>query len=90
MKKYRYINSDVFNESYYLYINTLVGKLIKKGNRTKAITLYNILKENIKLETKKKREVSFIFLVSMLNSLPKVSFKEILLGSQKKRCAYAY
>lgn len=84
MKKYRYINSDLFNESYYLYVNTLVGKLIKKGNRTKAITLYNILKENIKLETKKKREVSFIFLVSMLNSLPKVSFKEIRLGSQKK------
>jgi ribosomal protein S7 len=84
MKKYVYINSDLFNELYYLYISTLVGKLIKKGNKTKAITLFNILKENIKLETNKKKEVSFIFLISMLNSLPKVSFKEIRLGSQKK------
>jgi ribosomal protein S7 len=84
MKKYVYINSDLFNELYYLYTSTLVGKLIKNGNKTKAITLYNILKENIKLQTNKKKEVSFILLVSMLNSIPKVSFKEIRLGSQKK------
>jgi ribosomal protein S7 len=84
MKKYIYINFDVFNELYYIYINSLVGKLIKKGNKIKALNLYKILKENIKLETKKKKEISFIFLVSMLNSMPKVSFKEIRLGSQKK------
>jgi ribosomal protein S7 len=84
MKKYIYIKSEIFNELYHLYINTLVGKFIKKGKKFKAFNLYKNLKENIKLETKKKKEVSFIFLVSMLNSMPKVSFKEIRLGSQKK------
>jgi ribosomal protein S7 len=84
MKKEKFLNFDIFNDLYYIYINTLVGKLIKKGNKIKALSLYKSLKENIKLETKKKKEVSFIFLVSMLNSIPKVSFKEIRLGSQKK------
>ena len=27
------INSDTFNDMYYLYIRTLAGKLIKKGKR---------------------------------------------------------
>jgi ribosomal protein S7 len=84
MKKNKYIGSHSFNELYYLYIKTLVGKFIKRGNKFKALRLFNILKENIKLETKKKKEVPFIFLLSMLHSMPKVSFKEIRLGSQKK------
>jgi len=82
MKKY--IKLDIYSELYYLFVKSLVGKLLKKGKKAKAFYLFNILKENIKLETKKKKEVSFIFLVSMLNSMPKVSFKEIRLGSQKK------
>lgn len=84
MKKNIYINSIVFNKLYHLFIKALVGKLIKKGKKFKAIYLFKKLKENIKMNTKKKKEVSFIFLISMLNSMPKVSFKEIRLGSQKK------
>ncbi len=63
MKKYIYINSDVFNELYYIYINTLVGKLIKKVIKYKALNLfYNILKENNwKLKTKKKFLLFFYF-----------------------------
>src|ERR1700753_2820746 len=83
-KKNIFLNFDIFNDLYYLYINTLVGKMIKKGKKNKALKFYNLLKENIKLNTKKKKEVCFIFLLSMLNSMPKVSFKEIRLGSQKK------
>jgi ribosomal protein S7 len=84
MKKKFFINSDAFNSLYYLFIKTLVGKLIKKGKKYKALKLYKFLKENIKLNTKKRKEVSFIFLLSMLNCMPRVSFKEIRLGSQKK------
>ena len=84
MKKNRFLNFDVFNDLYYIYINTLVGKMIKKGKKDKALKFFKNLKENIKLNTEKKKEVSFIFLLSMLNSMPKVSFKEIRLGSQKK------
>jgi ribosomal protein S7 len=84
MKKSLYIKLDIYNELYYLYIKTLIGKLIKKGKKCKALIFYKNLKENIKLNTKKKREVPFIFLLSMLNSMPKVAFKEIRLGSQKK------
>lgn len=83
MKRNIYLNFDVFNDLYYTYINTLVGKLIKKGKKEKALTFYKKLKENIKLKVKKKH-TSFVFLLSLLNSIPKTSFKEIRLGSQKK------
>jgi len=82
LKINNFINLDIFNGLYYLFIKTLIGKLIKKGKKYKALKLYKNLKENIKLNTKKK--VSSIFLLSMLNSMPKVAFKEIRLGSQKK------
>ena len=60
MKTVKHINMDIFNKLYYLFISTLVGKLIKKGKKNKALKFYNNLKENIKLQTKK--EVSFILL----------------------------
>src|ERR1044072_7120808 len=84
MKENIYINSMVFNKLYYFFIKSLVGKLIKKGKKYRSLYFYKNLKEAIKINTKKKKEVSFIFLISMLNSMPKVSFKEIRLGSQKK------
>jgi len=84
MKKEKFLNFDTFNDLYYIYLNALVGKLIKKGKKEKAFKFFNKLKENIKLNTGKKKEIPFIFLLSMLNSMPKVSFKEIRLGSQKK------
>jgi ribosomal protein S7 len=86
MKKINFVNLEIYNSLYYLFIKTLVGKLIKKGKKNKALKFYKILREYIKLNIKKKRkkEVSFIFLLSMLNSMPRVSFKEIRLGSQKK------
>ena len=83
-EKIFFLNFDVFNDLYYLYIKVLVGKMIKKGKKEKAFKFFKLLKENIKLNTGKKKEISFIFLISMLNSMPKVSFKEIRLGSQKK------
>jgi ribosomal protein S7 len=85
MKTKNLINLEVFNGLYYLFIKTLVGKLLKKGKKNKALKFYKLLKEQIKLNIrKKKKEVSFVFLLSMLNSMPRVSFKEIRLGSQKK------
>jgi ribosomal protein S7 len=69
---------------YDLYIKTLVGKLIKKGNRFTALRLYKKLREEIKLQTNKQKKIPFIFFSAMYNSMPKVSFKEIRLGSQKK------
>lgn len=83
-KIYVYIKLDYYNKLYYLYIKTLVGKLIKKGKKFKALKFYNNLRENMKLETKKNKKISFVFLLCMLNSMPKVAFKEIRLGSQKK------
>lgn len=80
----RLINIKNYNYLYYLYIRVLVGKLIKKGNKFKALKIYKNLKENIKLNTNKEHEILFIFLFSILKSKPKVSFKEIYLGSQKK------
>lgn len=84
MKKSAFINLDIFNDLYYLFIFTLVGKFIKKGNKFKAIKLFNKLKENIKLKSGKSEIVPYILLLSMLHCMPKVSFKEIRLGSQKK------
>lgn len=84
MKKKILIDLDIFNDLYYLYVNALLGKLIKKGKKFKALKLYKKIKENIKINTNKKINVSSIFLLTMLNSMPKVAFKEIRLGSQKK------
>ena len=79
-----FLKTKLYNQLYYLYINTLIGKFIKKCNRFIALKIYKNIKENIKLQTNKKKEISFIFFFAMLNSMPKVAFKEIRLGSQKK------
>jgi len=81
MKK---VNYRRFNKILSLYIKVLIGKLIKKGNKFTALKIYKKIKENIKLQTNKKNKNSFIFFRAMYNSMPKVSFKEIRLGSQKK------
>jgi ribosomal protein S7 len=84
MKKRFSINIKSYNKFYYLFIKVLLGKLIKKGKRFKALKLYKNLKEKIKLNSNKKKNIFFIFVLSMLRSRSKVSFKEIRLGSQKK------
>jgi ribosomal protein S7 len=80
----KFLKSEIYNKLYHLYIKTLVGKLIKKGHKFKAYKIFKNIKENIKVQINKEREISFIFFLAMLNSMPKVSFKEIRLGSQKK------
>jgi len=64
LKKNITINSDIFNGLYYLFIKTLVGKLIKKGKKNKALKFYKILRENIKLNTKKK-SFFYIFIINV-------------------------
>lgn len=83
MKDNYVIYSDDFIDIYSLYVKTFIGKLIKKGKKDKALKLYKNIKENIKLDTNK-QDPHVICLLSLLNSMPKVSFKEIRLGSQKK------
>jgi len=56
-----YLKTKLYNQLYYLYLNTLIGKFIKKGNKFIALKLYKNIKENIKLQTNKKKEISFIF-----------------------------
>src|SRR4051794_35340755 len=84
MDRNKLINSEIFNEIYFLFVRVFIGKLIKKGKKFKALNLYNNIKENIKFNTNKEKEVSLILLLALLNSMPKVAFKEIRLGSQKK------
>lgn len=79
------LKSTVSHELYNLYIRTLIGKLIKRGNKFNALRIYKKIKENIKLQTEKKNEISFIIYIAMLNSLSKIAFKEIRMGSQKNQ-----
>lgn len=81
---YDLIESDMYSDIYNIYIKVLLGKLIKKGKKIKAINFYKRVKEAVKLEMEKKREIFFILLLTLLNSMPKVAFKEMRLGSQKK------
>lgn len=83
--KKKNLKSLFSHELYTLYIRTLIGKLIKKGNKLNALKLYKQIKENIKLQTEKNNEISFIIYIAMLNSLSKISFKEIRMGSQKNQ-----
>jgi len=64
MRKKSIINSKRFNEFFHLYINTLVGKLIKKGNKFGALKIYNKIRENIKLQTNKKKKDFIYFFFS--------------------------
>lgn len=84
MNNKRFINFSHYNKLYYLCVKCLLGKLIKKGNKFKALKIYKKLKENIKQNINKEHEVLFVILLSLLKSMSKVSFKEIYLGSQKK------
>ena len=83
-KKKKFFKLQIYNKLYHLYIETLIGKLIKKGHKFKVYKIFKNIKENIKIQMNKEKEISFIFFLAMLNSMPKVSFKEIRLGSQKK------
>lgn len=84
MKKKYFISIANYNYLYYLCINCLLGKLIKKGNKFKALKIYKKLREKIKLNINKEHKVLFVILLSLLKSMSKVYFKEIRLGSQKK------
>ena len=84
MKKSRVIDIKNYNDLYYLYINCLLGKLIKKGHKFKALKIYKRLREHVKLNINKEHEVLFVFLLALLKCMSKVYFKEIRLGSQKK------
>jgi ribosomal protein S7 len=84
INKNSYVYDKDFNKLLFLYIKTIIGRFIKRGNKFRALKLYKKLKEIIKFNTEKKRKNSFIFLLSMLNSISKISLKEIRLGSQKK------
>jgi ribosomal protein S7 len=81
---YDLIESDTYSDIYHIYIKALLGKLIKKGKKIKALNFYKRVKETIKLEMERKKEIFFILLLTLLNSMPKVAFKEMRLGSQKK------
>lgn len=81
---YDLIESDSYNDIFHLYIKVLIGKLTKKGKKIKALSFYKRVKEAIKLNREKKNEIFLILLLTMLNSMPKVAFKEMRLGSQKK------
>lgn len=83
--KKKTLNSIFSHELYNLYIRTLIGKLIKRGRKINALKIYKKIKENLKLQTEKKSQISFIIYIAMLNSLSKVSFKEIRMGSQKNQ-----
>lgn len=83
-QKKNFLKLQAYNKLYHLYIKTLVGKLIKKGHKFKAYKIFKNIKEDIKKQINKEKEISIIFFFAMLNSMPKVSFKEIRLGSQKK------
>jgi len=56
-----YLKTKLYNQLYYLYLNTLIGKFIKKGNKFIALKLYKNIKENIKLQTNKKKKFLLFF-----------------------------
>lgn len=84
-KEKKRINLGFSHDLYCLYVRTLIGKLIKKGAKFKALKIYKEIRENIKLHTNKKKKVSLVFYIAMLNSMSKIGFKEIRMGSQKKQ-----
>jgi len=64
--KNKLINSETFNEIYFLFIRVFVGKLIKKGKKFKALNLYNNIKENIKFNTNKEKRSFFYTFIGII------------------------
>lgn len=85
LKKKNIFKNIFSHELYNIYIRTLIGKLIRRGGKLNALKIFKKIKENIKLQTEKKNEIHYIIYISMLNSLSKISFKEIRMGSQKNQ-----
>lgn len=81
--KFKYYD-DLFN----LFINKLVGKLLKKGKKLLAIKLYKILKEKIKEKTDKKILNSIILILAMANGMSKILLKKVRFGGLKKELPF--
>src|SRR3954470_14192981 len=75
-------NIHLYNQINFLFKQNFVGKLIKKGNKFKALKFFNKLKYLIKLKLKKNPNI-VLFLV-VFYSIIKFHFIKKRLGGSKK------
>lgn len=79
LKKYIYYN---YSKIYSIYINNLIGKLLKKGRKDLIIKKFFYFKFLSKFKIKK--DINFILFLALLNSIIKIHFIKKRFGGTKK------
>lgn len=81
LEQYIYYNSN-YSRLYNIYINSLIGKLLKQGQ--KDIIMKKIFYFKFLIKFKIKKDINFILFLALLNSLVKIHFINKRFGGAKK------
>jgi ribosomal protein S7 len=81
LKQYIYYNYN-YSKLYNIYINSLIGKLLKQGRKDLIIKKFFYFKFLIKFKIKK--DINFILFLALLNSLVKIHFIKKRFGGTRK------
>jgi len=77
-----FIHNANYSNFFFIYINNIIGRFLKKGNREIALKQFFYCKYLLKL--KSKRNVSLVLFMALINSLVRVYFIKKRFGGQKK------
>src|ERR1700729_1104415 len=80
LKNYLYKND--YSKMFQIYINTIIGKLLKRGK--KEMLVKNFLNLKFLLKSTYKRDTNTILFAALINSIVRIHFLKKRLGGQKK------
>jgi small subunit ribosomal protein S7 len=77
-----YLYKTEYSKMFNIYINTIIGKLLKQGKKEMVIKIFFNLKYLLKSTCK--RDAKIVLFASLINSLVRIHFFKKRLGGQKK------
>jgi len=77
-----YIYKRNYSKMFQIYINNIIGRLLKKGQKEWVLKNFFNLKYLLKLKSKK--SINMILFISLMNSIVKIHFMKKRFGGQKK------
>jgi len=77
-----YLYKSYYSKMFQIYINTIIGKLLKKGKKEMIIKKLFNLKYKLKLICK--RDINAVLFAALMNTIVKIHFFKKRLGGQKK------
>src|ERR1700722_4157539 len=77
-----YIYKVNYSKMFYIYVNVIIGKLLKKGKKEKAIKSFFLFKYLLKLASN--NDANMVLFAALINSIVKINFIKKRFGGQKK------